>query len=122
MLRTIDQERGVSLIEVAVALLVLSAAVAVGFRAVGQARREAQGDLPRLFAREAALNRAEELKLLGLEAGRRLPATVGHGPLVWTLELAVAAGPQGLVTATVQARADGQPGGLAVAYVESAGE
>lgn len=110
-------ETGISLVEMIIAVLVLSIGVVAGFDALGQARRAIGEELPRLLAHQAALNRAEELRLLGIAAGGALPATVQMGPYAWRIEVTQATTAAGFVEATVRAAAPDLPGALTVVYV-----
>lgn len=109
--------RGISLIEMVIAVLVLSIGVVAGYRTLGQAQRGIGEELPRLLARTAALNRAEELRLLGMEAGRGLPAEVTVGPLLLQIEVTEKPTEGGFTEATVKAGAAGLPGALTVVFV-----
>lgn len=109
-------EDGISLIEMVIAVLVLSIGIVAGFQSLGQSRLVIGGALPRLLAQTVALNRAEELRLLGMAAGRGLPATVRMGPFDWRLSVTETATEGGFVQATVRASAEGQPGAIYVVY------
>ncbi len=113
-----SQDAGLSLIEVVIAVLILAIGVAAGFRGLGQATRVIGEETPRLMARHAALNRAEELRLLGMAAGRALPEVVTMGPWNWRIEVTEAATAGGFVEATVTARSEGLPGASVVTYVQ----
>jgi general secretion pathway protein I len=73
--------------------------------------------MPRLLAQTVALNRVEELKLLGMAAARSLPDRVRMGPFDWDLSVTEAATEAGFVEATVRATSPGQPGATFVVYV-----
>ncbi len=113
------RDGGISLIEVLVAVLVLSIGVVAGFQTLGQARKGIGEEMPRLLAQTAALNRAEELQVLGAAAAGALPAQVRLGGIAWTLETSVKATEGGFVEVTVRAGAPGQPGAVQVAYVST---
>ena len=98
------------------AILVLIGVIA-GFRSLGQSQRAIGAELPRLLAQTVALNRAEELKLMGAEAGRSLPDLVTMGPFDWAVAVDEAPTQGGFVEATVRVSAEGQPGAVLVAYV-----
>ncbi|MEL7117350.1 MAG: prepilin-type N-terminal cleavage/methylation domain-containing protein, partial [Pseudomonadota bacterium] len=62
------QDRGISLIEMVIAVLILSIGVAAGFQSLAQARKGIGEEVPRLIAREVAMNHAEALQLFGIGA------------------------------------------------------
>ncbi|MCD9149788.1 prepilin-type N-terminal cleavage/methylation domain-containing protein [Pseudophaeobacter flagellatus] len=70
--------RGFTLIELALAILVLALGTLAALRASDQSRLAIGGETPRLLARIAARNRAEELQLYA-GAGPALPAEVSQG-------------------------------------------
>ncbi len=117
MRRPLTRDAGISLIELVIAVLILSIGVVAGYRSLGQAQRGIGEEIPRLLAHEAALNRAAELRLLGMTAGRALPGTVRLGPEDWQIDVTEEATAGGFVRATVRAHAPGRPGALAVVYV-----
>ena len=110
------KDTGISLIEVLIAVLVLSIGVVAGYRTLGQSRKIIGEELPRLMAQTAALNRAEELKLLGISAARGLPAEVQQGPFIWGFEITQKPTEGGFIEASVRAFAPGQPGARYVVY------
>lgn len=115
MLRRVKRgDQGISLIEMVIAVLILAIGVSAGFQSLAQARRGIGEELPRLIAREVALNRAEELQLLGASAA--LPREVGMGGLLWDVEAEGAATEGGFVELRVRVRTDGHPGALLTVY------
>ncbi len=109
-------ERGVTLVELVVAILVLSLGTVAAFRAIDQSRRVA-GDAPaRFLALQVALNRAEELRVLSPEAASRLPAAVAMGGHDWRLAESERITAAGFAEITVQVTAVGLPGAQVVAY------
>ncbi len=110
-------DRGISLIEMVVAVLVLSIGVIAGFQSLSQSRRVIGGELPRLLAHTVALNRAEELAILGASAGGLLPQTVEAGGIEWRVDVASEPTKAGFVQVTVRASAPDQPGAVYVAFV-----
>ena len=118
MRRTVTpRDQGVSLIEMVIAVLVLSIGIVAAFQSLGQSRAVIGGELPRLLAQTVALNRAEELKLLGLPAARSLPNRVRMGPFEWDIAITEAATEAGFVETTVRATSPGQPGAMFVVYI-----
>ncbi len=110
------RDAGISLIEMVVAVLVLSIGVIAGFQSLGQSQRAIGGELPRLLARNVALSRAEELQLLGAAAGGALPGEVISGGIVWQVAVGTEATEGGFVEAHVRVFADGLPGAMVVVY------
>ncbi|MDJ0827634.1 MAG: prepilin-type N-terminal cleavage/methylation domain-containing protein [Rhodobacter sp.] len=110
-------EDGISLIEMVVAVLVLSIGIVAGYQSLGQSRLAIGGALPRVLAQEAALNRAEELRLIGMAAGRSLPEIVRQGPYDWRITVDEAPTQGGFVEARVRAGAPDLPGAVFVVYV-----
>lgn len=107
---------GISLIEMVVAVLVLSIGVIAGFQSLGQARVVIGGELPRLLAQQVALNRAEELQIMGATAGGGLPGTVMMGGIGWQVDVTQSATEGGFVEARVKVSAPDQPGAIYVVY------
>ncbi len=107
-------EDGVSLIEVVVAVLVLSIGIIAGFQSLGQARRGIGAELPRLAAHQVALNRASELQMFG--AGAPLPEQVTMAGIVWDVEAERASTVSGVVEVRVRVSAAGQPGAIYTVY------
>lgn len=117
MTRRRPADTGFSLVELLVAVLVLSIGVIAAMRSVGHSTRVLAGETDRLMAQTVALNRAEELRLLGAARGRGLPRTVpmGHGD--WQVRMDEAASQAGLVEITITVSAPGRPGARLVTYV-----
>lgn len=109
-------EAGISLIEMVVAVLVLSIGVIAGFQSLGQARRAIGEELPRLLAHQVALNRAAELQMLGAAVAGGLPDRVTMGGVDWQIAVAQTPTRGGFVEARVQVWAPGQPGAVYVVY------
>ena len=110
----LKSDAGVSLIEVTVAVLVLAIGVSAGMQSLSQARIGIGTEVPRLIAREVALNRAEELQILGSAAG--LPSQVDRGGIMWNVVVESAATAGGDVELRISVRADGHPRALITAY------
>lgn len=107
---------GLTLLELAIAIFVLSIGSLATLRAADQSRKTIGGELPRLMARIAAENRIEQLRLLGPQAPG-LPGAVPQGPHLITLETTLKATEGGLVQATVSARASSGEGAILVTYL-----
>ncbi|CUH89341.1 type II secretion system protein I [Phaeobacter sp. CECT 5382] len=96
--------RGLTLLELAVAILVLALGSLAALRATDQSRRAIGGEMPRLLARIAARNRAEELQLHGF-SGPGLPREVQMGGQPIHLQVTHETTAGGLILAVVTARA-----------------
>lgn len=111
-----DGERGVTLVELVIAILVLSLGTVAAFRAIDQSRRVA-GEAPaRFLALQAALNRAEELRFLSPEAAARLPETESMGGRDWRLAASERITAADFAEITLRASAEGSPGAQVVVY------
>ena len=97
--------RGITLIEVAVAIAVLSMGAVAALRSTDAASRATAAEMPRLMARIAARNRAEALALGGVPG----PDTVTVGGHRITLDTRVSGQASGLVAVTVTARTEAGP-------------
>lgn len=113
------KDAGISLIEMVVAVLVLSIGVIAGFQSLGQARIGIGGEVPRLLAHSVALNRAEELLMLGAAAGGGLPRSVLMGGIEWQVDVDQAATEGGFTEARIRVSAPDQPGAVYVVYAPS---
>jgi len=109
-------DTGISLIEMVVAVLVLSIGVIAGFQSLNQSQKGIGGELPRLLAHNVALNRAEELQFLGAAAGASLPGTVVMGGIPWTVSVETAQTEALFVEAKIHVSSPDQPGASYVAY------
>ena len=110
------RERGMTLIELVVAILVLSLGSLAALRAADQSALAITGAQERLLAQIAVLNRAEELRILGAAAGS-LPGTVEQGGQRFTLGQTQEATAGGLMKTTLTARGPGGAGALLVVYL-----
>ena len=117
-MRGLRDDRGLTLLELVVAVAVLSIGSLAAIRATDQSRHVIAGATPRILARVVAQNRAEELRFLG---GRGLPDTMqmgGHSFVITTDRTATAGG---LVQASITVRADAGPGAFLVVYLPGRG-
>ncbi|MGR3375615.1 type IV pilus modification PilV family protein [Salipiger abyssi] len=108
--------RGLTLLELAIAILVLAIGSIAALRATDQSRLAIGGETPRLLARIAARNRAEELRLYGPQ-GSALPDRVILGGQSVTLDTRTETTQSGLVRATVTARAQSGEGAQLTVYL-----
>lgn len=112
-----SNDQGLTLVELAVAVLVLSIGSIAALRAADQSRLAIGGAEDRLLAQIAAHNRAEMLRLLPRTDHARLPAVVEMGGQQITLETETETTAGGLIEARVRARAPRGPGALYVVYL-----
>ncbi|WGW05912.1 type IV pilus modification PilV family protein [Tropicibacter oceani] len=108
--------RGMTLVELAVAIFVLTIGSIAALRAADQSARVVGGEMPRLLARIAARNRAEELQLLAPFSGG-LPGQVRLGDHVFTLTTTTERTAAGLTQTTITARSDSGEGAQLVVYI-----
>lgn len=109
--------RGLTLLELVIAVLVLSLGTVAALRAIDQGRHVLGGAMPRLMAQIAAQNRAEELRLLGLAGAAQLPATRRLGGQDITLTLQPEATAGGVIRARITATSAAGPGAVLVTYL-----
>ncbi|WP_150297508.1 prepilin-type N-terminal cleavage/methylation domain-containing protein [Salipiger aestuarii] len=112
--------RGLTLLELVIAILVLSLGSLAALRATDQSRRAIGGEEPRLLARVAARNRAEELQLYG-SRGPALPGDVSLMGQTIAIGTRTAATTSGLLRATVTARAASGEGAMLTVYLRPDG-
>lgn len=118
-MRRLRGARGLTLLELVVAIAVLSIGTLAALRATDQSRRALAGSEARLLAELAAQNRAEELRLLG--AGAALPGAVTLGRHRFALTTRRRSTEAGLVEARITARAETGEGAVLVAILPAAG-
>lgn len=107
--------RGITLVELAVAILVLTIGTIAALQATNQSQRAIGGETPRLLARIAARNHAEQLQLLGPRA--TLPGQVTLGPYEFALSVQSETTAAGLVQSTITARSNTGEGAQLVVYL-----
>lgn len=119
MTGTVNRTRGVSLLEVVIAIFVLSIGTLAALRSVEHASRALGGEAARVMALQVALNRAEEYRLLGARGAAALERRVAYGPFQWDLEISEETTRAGFTEATILARSTGQPGGRIVVIAQT---
>ncbi|UWQ93531.1 prepilin-type N-terminal cleavage/methylation domain-containing protein (plasmid) [Rhodobacteraceae bacterium M382] len=121
-LRSGRDQQGLTLLELVIAVAVLSLGAIATTRAMDQARLSLGGAMPRLLAQVAAQNRAEELRLLGVCRGGWSARAGPDGPLSDHGARRTAkptAG--GLVQARIVARSPSGPGAVLLTFVPPQG-
>ena len=109
-------DRGITLLELVIAVFVLAIGSLAALRSVEHAQRNLGEEPARLFAAQAALNRAQEIRLVGVEGARSLPANVQYGPYEWQLDVTFQRGDMGLIRSTVTSSGRGLPGAMFEVY------
>jgi len=108
---------GLTLVELLVAVLVLSIAVVGTFRTLDISGRQIGGESERLLARLVAANRAEELRLTRVAEPTPMPGRVRQGPYDFDVETGLETTAGGLDQATITVRGPGGSGAVLVTYL-----
>lgn len=108
-------DRGLSLLELVIAVFVLALGSMAALRATDQARVAIGGASERTLAQLAVDNRAEALKLLGRGAG--LPDRVMLAGQEFSVQTAYEATAGGVLLATIVARGQGGAGAVITVYL-----
>lgn len=109
-------DRGITLLELMIAIVVLSVGTLAVIRTLDQSRRQI-GEAPaRFFALGVAQNRGQELSVMGLARGRSLPRQVTQGPYEWTVAQEEKKTDAGLYEVVITVSSAGQPGAVLVSY------
>jgi general secretion pathway protein I len=106
-----------TLVELAVAILILAIGTVAALHAADQSRLAIGGAEDRILAQLAARNRAEELQLLGVSGASALPERVIVAGQEFILATTTKQTAAGLTEATVTARAQRGGGAVLVIYV-----
>lgn len=122
--------RGVTLIELVIAVAILALGAAAAFGSLDAVRRGIGGQAARAIAQEVALNRAAELRLAaqaadaaastGLGPGSGLPGTVRMGGIDWRVSLTAQETEGALAETEIRVTATGQPGARLLVWLPAA--
>lgn len=113
--------RGLTLLELVVAVLVLSLGSLAALRATDQSMVSIGGMPSRVLAQIVARNRAQEMQLYGLRGSDGLPEVVEMGGRSFRVEVETEATAGGLVRAAITATGPDGPGVHLVAFVTALG-
>lgn len=113
--------RGLTLLELVVAVMVLSLGSLAALRATDQSRVSIGGMQTRVLAQIVARNRVQELQLYGALAAGSLPTQVEMGGRSFEVNVATQSTAGGLVEAVITVRGADGPGAYMVAYVTPLG-
>ncbi|MGV6811846.1 MAG: type II secretion system protein [Brevirhabdus sp.] len=105
-------DKGITLVELVIAVLILSIGTIAAMRAVDQAQRVVGGEELRAVALTVAQNRAEDLRLAHLTGTTTLPGSVEMGHVTWTVETHARSGPAGLASFEIIVTAPDAPGAV----------
>lgn len=122
MRRTITSATaGLTLLELIIAVMVLSMGSLAAIRATDQSRVSIGGMQTRVMAQIVARNRVQELQLYGAALSGSLPGEVIMAGRSYQVSVTKTTTAGGLVEAAVRVRGPDGPGAYLVAYVASAG-
>lgn len=115
--KSAKHDTGLSLVELVVAVAVLAIGTLATLQVTGQSRVVLGQAKPRVLAQLAAENRAEELRLHGLNGARGLPSEVRQGDVNIALRVETLPTQAGLVEARVIATHPQGVGAVLVLYL-----
>jgi general secretion pathway protein I len=118
-LRSLRTDRGFTLVEVLVAVAVLSIALVASFQLITQQTRAAAGLNDRVIAHWVALNQLEERRLGISVAGGQNSRSMGG--IDWDIEIRESAGPVDLTRIEIVVSSPGHAGALLVGYLSPPG-
>ena len=110
-------ERGLSLLEVLAAVVVLAIALIAIFRALDSQTRNTAALAERMFAHWAALNVLEEARLNGPPEESETETTAELGGIEWKLTIRRGPMPRGMIRLDVAATAEGRAGAVLVGFL-----
>ncbi|SDE37523.1 prepilin-type N-terminal cleavage/methylation domain-containing protein [Ruegeria marina] len=115
------QERGLTLLELVVAILVLSVATLGTYRVMGDAGDQIGQERERMLAQIVAANQIRLLRLAIVTDAPEPAPRAQIGPYGFALETTTERTAGGLLQVTVTARADSGPGAHLVSYLPASG-
>jgi len=108
-------DQGFTLLEMVIAILVLSVGTIAVLGVVNQSRRAIGEEHLRFLAQSVAVNRAQEIRLYGAEYP--LPAEVEQGAYIWQVETGTTRTEAGLIRLNITVSGADRPGAQLTAYV-----
>ena len=112
-----SRQRGITLIEVLVAVAVLGIVLIGILRALDRQTHNTAALAERMFAHWAALNLMEEMRLDALAQPRRMRATTQLGGIEWTVTVRREPALDGLTRLTVVSTAEGRAGAVLIGFL-----
>ena len=112
-----SRQRGITLVEVLVAIAVLGIVLIGVFRALDHQSASTIALADRMFAHWAALNAMEEARLEEPAKGRETRGTTKLGRTTWTVTVRREPPSDGLARLMVTATAEGRPGAVLVGFL-----
>lgn len=109
--------RGITLVEVMVAVMVLSIGTVASLQAFDAARHQIGSAPDRIFSQHVALNRVAAFRALDRATARSLPGTVTFAGRDWTVAATETDTTGGYVELRVRAALSGGAGTVLVAYL-----
>ena len=106
-------DRGLALIEVICALIVLAIGITAAFRMIGDQSRQVLSEQDRVISHWVALNALESRRMAGLSS----PPVVEMGGIAWQVEEQLEPGPLGLTRVRVRASASNHAGAVVTSYL-----
>lgn len=119
--RGLRNSRGLTLLELVVAVLVLAIGSLAALQAVDQSRRAIGGAMPRMLAQLVAQNRAEALRLAGVPSGLSLPGQVQMGPYQYQVTVTTKITASGIIEAEIRAQSNAGPGAVLITFLAPGG-
>lgn len=113
--------RGLTLLELVIAVFILSLGSLAAIRATDQSRLAIGGEPSRIMAMIVARNRVQELQLYGASGAGALPGQVEMGGRTFHVTVETEATEGGLLRAAVEVRGADGPGAHLVAYLTPIG-
>jgi general secretion pathway protein I len=109
-------DRGFTLLELVIAIMVLSIGTLAIVRTLDQSRRQIGEASARYLAQTVVENRGAELRVSGVALGRGLPERIQQGPYEWQIVTVSKKTEAGIYEVSLTAQGDDLPGAQLVIY------